>query len=146
MKTGDKIKILRKKAGLKSQEKLAELVGVARQTVCLWERNIFMPDIGNLERLAEVLNTTVSYLSGQSDNPNGISFGQTPLSDENTSSTQYIILSPTARASGIIERKVANRVVRYEISQQKIKAIKEILNQAWDKIEKLSTEIEGENN
>lgn len=140
MGIGDKIKALRKKAGIKNQEKLAELVGVARQTVCLWERNIFTPDLGNMEKLAEVLGTTVPYLSGQSDNPHGIPFGQTPVSEEKSHDIQYIILSPTARNSGIIERKVANKIIRYEVNEGRVKLIKNILDQAWDKIERVSSE------
>ena len=62
---GAKIKLRRKLLKL-TQEDLAELVGVARQTVSAWERGSFVPDGENLIALAGVLETSIDYLSQKS--------------------------------------------------------------------------------
>ena len=62
---GAKIKLRRKLLKL-TQEDLAELVGVARQTVSAWERGSFVPDGENLIALARVLETSIDYLSQKS--------------------------------------------------------------------------------
>ena len=58
---GQRIKRLRKKAGL-CQEELAERIGVHLNTVSQWENGVYIPKIGKIERIAEVLNTTASDL------------------------------------------------------------------------------------
>lgn len=55
MTLGEQIYNLRKKKGL-SQEKLAEMTGVSRQTVHKWESDIVQPTVGNLASLAEALD------------------------------------------------------------------------------------------
>lgn len=51
--TGDKIGLLRKERKL-SQEKLAELIGVSRQTIYKWEYGIVMPSEENIKALSVV--------------------------------------------------------------------------------------------
>lgn len=62
---GAKIRLRRKLLKL-TQEDLAELVGVARQTVSAWERGSFVPDGENLIALARVLKISIDYLSQKS--------------------------------------------------------------------------------
>lgn len=57
---GDKILNLRKIKGI-SQEELADLVGVSRQTVSKWESNNVEPSKANLRCLCEVLNVSIKY-------------------------------------------------------------------------------------
>jgi len=52
-----------------SQEKLASLVGVATQTIHRWESGKRSPRAEELAALASALNTTVAYLSGETDEP-----------------------------------------------------------------------------
>lgn len=55
------IKKLRVLNGM-SQEKLAEKIGVTRQTVSSWERGISFPDIATIERLSLIFNTSTDKL------------------------------------------------------------------------------------
>lgn len=58
---GDNIKAARKKANLTQQE-LADRLGVSRTTITMYERNCREPDIDTFLSLAEILNTTTSFL------------------------------------------------------------------------------------
>lgn len=58
---GANLSDLRNHAGL-SQSALAEQLGVSRQAVSNWERNLSEPDIASIERIAEALNVSVSAL------------------------------------------------------------------------------------
>lgn len=57
----DNIQILRKKRSL-TQEGLAELVGVTRQTIAKWESGESAPDLALAGRLAGVLDVTLDEL------------------------------------------------------------------------------------
>lgn len=52
MTTGEKIARLRKGNGL-SQEQLAEMLGISRQTVSKWENGTAVPTRENLSRIAD---------------------------------------------------------------------------------------------
>ena len=58
---GARLSALRSQAGL-SQSALAEQLGVSRQAVSNWERDLSEPDIGSIERIAKVLAVPVSHL------------------------------------------------------------------------------------
>ena len=60
----ENIKNFRKERGL-TQEELAIRVNVVRQTVSKWEKGQSVPDAELLQRIAEVLEVTVSQLLGQ---------------------------------------------------------------------------------
>ena len=61
---GGKLREQREILGI-SQESLAEKVNVHVNTIRRWEQGKQVPDITKLNRLAEALNTTVAYLSGE---------------------------------------------------------------------------------
>lgn len=61
MKLSEKIYYCRKKAG-KSQEALAEELGVSRQAVSKWETGEAEPEIKKLRLLAEVFGVTTDWL------------------------------------------------------------------------------------
>ena len=61
MKLSEKIYYCRKKSG-KSQETLAEELGVSRQAVSKWETGEAEPEIGKLKRLAEIFGVTADWL------------------------------------------------------------------------------------
>ena len=52
-----------------SQESLADRLSVHVNTIRRWEQDRQAPDAKKLDALAEALNTTVAYLSGETDNP-----------------------------------------------------------------------------
>ncbi len=59
----ENLKNLRKQKGL-SQEELAERLHVVRQTVSKWEKGLSVPDANLLIRIAEIFETSVSTLLG----------------------------------------------------------------------------------
>ena len=60
----ENIKTFRKERGL-TQEELAIRVNVVRQTVSKWEKGQSVPDADLLQKIAEVLEVSVSQLLGQ---------------------------------------------------------------------------------
>lgn len=61
MTIGNRISTLRKQLKY-SQEYVAEQLGVSRQAVSKWEKDISKPDTDNIIHLAELLNTNVDYI------------------------------------------------------------------------------------
>lgn len=60
------IKHLRTQKGL-NQQKLADIIGVSRSTVAMWENGLSQPDNDSLKRLSLALDCTTDYLLGRSD-------------------------------------------------------------------------------
>lgn len=61
MTTGEKISALRKKKGL-TQEQLAEILNVSRQSVSRWEMDIAFPETEKLIKLGCILNCSIDFL------------------------------------------------------------------------------------
>lgn len=61
---GDNLAALRKKHSL-TQQALADMVFVTRQTISKWEKNLSVPDADALVRLADALDATVPELLGE---------------------------------------------------------------------------------
>ena len=61
MAVSEKIQFYRKKAGL-SQEELARMLFVSRQTVSLWETGQTLPTIDNLIRLREIFGVSLDAI------------------------------------------------------------------------------------
>ena len=59
----ENLKTLRKQKGF-TQEELAIRVSVVRQTVSKWEKGLSVPDADALQRIADVLDVSVSELLG----------------------------------------------------------------------------------
>ena len=68
MRNGGELRLLRKAKKL-TQEGLANIVGVSRNTVYDWERDAYSPEGENLIKLAKALNVSASYLMGETDDP-----------------------------------------------------------------------------
>ena len=66
---GERARKRRKELGL-SCEKVAEALGTTRVTVSRWELDTSEPDDRTKIALAKLLNTSVAYLIGETDNPN----------------------------------------------------------------------------
>ena len=82
----ENIKNLRKQKGY-SQETLAQELNVVRQTVSKWEKGYSVPDAVMLERLAELLEVSVSDLLG------GVSTQAEPKADLKKISDQLSVLN-----------------------------------------------------
>ena len=63
---GEKIKAKRKAMGL-SQEDLAERLGVTRQAVSKWEKEISEPSMENLVKLSEIFGVDIGYFKNEED-------------------------------------------------------------------------------
>lgn len=70
MKIGTKIADARKKQNL-TQEQLAELMGVTRQSISRWESNAAYPEIEKIVHLVEILKINCDYLLRDDYNESG---------------------------------------------------------------------------
>ena len=79
----DRIARLRKEKGL-NQKELAERLSVSVDSVRRWEQGKRSPDVEMLCKLARTLDTTVSYITGETDDPkpNGESIHNIPVSGD----------------------------------------------------------------
>ena len=69
MRTGERIKNIRKKQGL-TQKELADKVHLTAQVISNIERSYTTASSDDLARIADVLNTTPNYLLGKEENSN----------------------------------------------------------------------------
>ena len=67
MSYGESIKIARIKAGL-TQQRLADMIGVDRSTICNYEKEKRVPSGKELINLANALNVSIDYLFNQDNN------------------------------------------------------------------------------
>lgn len=65
---GERLNYLRKENKLKAEE-LADIVGVKRRIIFLYEKNESKPSYDVLIALANYFNVSLDYLVGISDNP-----------------------------------------------------------------------------
>ncbi len=111
-----------------SQELLAEELDVHVNTIRRWEQGKQAPDANKLELLAEALDTTVAYLSGETDNPQ-----REQAEDENMHSPATKSVTTIKNPSFIKEGDFigSGRVLMYEDKGKRyvFPATKE--NQAW---------------
>ena len=61
MSIGEKIVEARKANNL-TQEQLAELMGVTRQSISRWKQNVAYPEVEKILRLSDILNVSCDYL------------------------------------------------------------------------------------
>lgn len=92
-----KIRQRRKELRL-SQEDLADLAGVARQTVSAWERNFFVPKGKNLLALGRALGVPVSFFVGE---------GAQALGEESTPGSPFA-LAPFAQIYDYAQKNAVN--------------------------------------
>ena len=52
-----------------SQQKLADILGVSRSTVAMWENGLSQPDNDTLIRIANYFNVSTDYLLGAKEKP-----------------------------------------------------------------------------
>lgn len=70
MKTKDKIKMLRKRAGM-TQTELGEKLGVKKNAVCKWERGVVdVVPASKLKAMAELFNVPFSFLYAEDEDEN----------------------------------------------------------------------------
>ena len=69
MEFSERLKNLRKKVGL-TQVDVAGKLGISQQAYASWERGVKKPTQDNLVKIAQILNVSVDYLVGNSDEEN----------------------------------------------------------------------------
>lgn len=108
MSFGDRIVELRKLAGL-SQYALAKAMDISRQAVSKWETDQGTPDVMNLIRLAEVLDTDVEYLATGRK-----TYGmRPPVVIKTTETVERIVEKPVVQVQEtVVERIVEKPVVQ----------------------------------
>lgn len=67
MEFSERLKDLRKQAHL-TQVDVAEKLGISQPAYASWERGVKKPTQENLIKIAQILNVSVDYLVGNSDN------------------------------------------------------------------------------
>ncbi|MED4116562.1 helix-turn-helix transcriptional regulator [Priestia megaterium] len=65
---GQRMELIRKSLGYSYQE-LADIVGKSKPTMVGYEKGYKFPKFKEVDKLAEILGTTTSYLTGETDNP-----------------------------------------------------------------------------
>ena len=121
MTLGERIKNQRTRAGL-SQERVAELVGVSRQSVTKWESGQSAPSTENLFRLAEIFGTTVDMLLDIPDEKNAQSTDQAQIK-ELTSQIQYLYRVESARKAEAERVRIENEKRIEEIQNKSNKGV-----------------------
>lgn len=66
MEFSERLKNLRRQAGL-TQVEVAEKLGISQPAYASWERGVKKPTQENLVKIAQVLNVSVDYLVGNSE-------------------------------------------------------------------------------
>lgn len=66
MEFSERLKTLRKEAGL-TQVDVAEKLGISQPAYASWERGVKKPTQENLVKIAQVLNVSIDYLVGNSE-------------------------------------------------------------------------------
>ena len=66
MELSERLKNLRKQAGLTQVDVAGEL-GISQQAYASWERGVKRPTQENLVKIAQILNVSVDYLVGNSE-------------------------------------------------------------------------------
>lgn len=85
----DRLAKLRKERGL-TQKDLAERLDVSVDSVRRWEQEKRSPDVGMLNKIARALETTVSYISGETEDATPKPDEIRALKDEMDSATSFI--------------------------------------------------------
>lgn len=85
----DRLAKLRKERGL-TQKDLAERLDVSVDSVRRWEQEKRSPDVGMLNKIARALETTVSYISGETEDATPKPDEIHALKDEMDSATSFI--------------------------------------------------------
>lgn len=66
-----RLRTLREEQGFRSQQALADALGVAQSTVANWECGRREPNYETTKKLADLFQVTVDYLLGRGDDPHG---------------------------------------------------------------------------
>lgn len=135
MKTGEKIAKLRKDKNI-SQEALADMLGLSRQSVSKWENGSALPTMENLSRLAKIFDVPVSYLldDGQQENRSAKTEAVPPVMERKSKKAvirplvAYVILAVFCMAFWVMDRRqnydMQNRLDRISRLESEISSLR----------------------
>ena len=123
---GERIRAMRKKKRL-SQKELGELIGIRPNTVAKWEREELTPRGTSVSKVARALNTTSTYLLGETNDP---------------SSPGYMLLAGTEESGS--EKRLIIRNHDMDINLPETPEGFDILRRVLDLIAKKRTEHDSE--
>lgn len=110
-------------AAEKTQRDVARLLNVAESTVSQWASGKRLPDLPTAGKLASILNVSVDYLMGRTDDPQGVA---RTMPDEALNDELYVVfrgkrqeLSPEYKRILIAIMEDANRRLREEQEKKK---------------------------
>ena len=123
---GEKVRQLREQQNF-TQEELAHLVGVHANTISSWE-NGTIPNMRRVLQLAKTLNTTSTYLLGETDNPQPKTNNEDGISSPVVRDRTVIKDPSFVKEGNLIGNK---NVLVYEVNGERfiLPATKE--NQSW---------------
>ena len=103
---GKRIVSNRKRLGI-TQDRMAEQLGVTAQAVSKWETDQGAPDVMNLIRLADILDTDVEYLATGRK-----SYGmRPPVVIKTTETIEKIVEKPVVEVKEVIVEKIIEKPV-----------------------------------
>ena len=118
MSIGERIMELRKEAGI-SQADLSKALEVSRQAVSKWENDLANPDVINLIRLADLLDTDVEYLA-----TGRRSYGRRPpVVIRTTETVEKIVEKPVIQTVETVVEHVVEKPVVQTIEKPVIKRV-----------------------
>lgn len=97
---GGKIREKRKEKDL-TQKQLAELLGITQASVCEYETGRAVPSLKTIHYLATILNISVDYLLGLTNNSAPIDIGGTMTETEKDLWKAYSALPPEKRERAV---------------------------------------------
>lgn len=135
MITGEKIAKLRKDKNI-SQEALADMLGLSRQSVSKWENGSALPTMENLSRLAKIFDVPVSYLldDGQQENRTAKTEAVQPAMERKSKKAvirplaAYVMLAVFCMAFWVMDRRqnydMQNRLDRISRLESEISSLR----------------------
>ena len=107
MTVAERIKVQRMHRRLKQAE-LADAVDVSIKTIQRWEKSDITPNATKMNLLAHALNTTVAYLSGETNNPERPKAIDTTDTKEKTPEAEAVKVETQTRDRGELVFKLPN--------------------------------------
>lgn len=128
---GNKLLRIRKSRDM-SQEKLADLVGVTRQTIYLWESNQNLPDVEKIGKLCIVLNITLPELmDGMNIQYNEESYSKTSIYSKKKRINKKIVILI------LLVFLIVLMLIYISISMIKFFTLKDIISK-WEKLDEIN--------
>lgn len=118
MSVGERILELRKAAGI-SQLDISRALDISRQAVSKWENDASSPDVMNLIKLADLLDTDVEYLATGRK-----SFGRRPpVVIKTTETVEKIVEKPVVQTVETVVEHIVEKPVYKTIEKPVIKKV-----------------------